>query len=290
MLGQALACYQRSLSVDNNNVEVLTLYCTVLRELGLPDEARRHIDVAIRRWPDYYPAYTELACIHMGMGDSDRALAWFEKSTQMGGTDAYYEIARIVRLQRDESEIAQRLHSLEGVLAKMDAGQRDAVPVIFALGELCDRLGRYEEAFAFFQDGNALEKPFRPLDRSALHDDILRRIASIESVNTSDPACSKAAGEDLLFVVGMPRSGTTLIEQLLAGHPRVQSRGESSYIQDIERSLFGSNAGTTPMDLSNVQQSTLDQHARQYRKLNRMQAAPGPSSSTRPHPIFATWD
>jgi tetratricopeptide (TPR) repeat protein len=97
----------------------------------------------------------------------------------------------------------------------------------FSQGKMLNDLKRFEEAFAAYEEGNRLINATRTYDPAAVEAKIDRLIETFDSAllaNWLDPSPSNT--EKLVFVVGMPRSGTTLTEQILAAHPQVAGAGE----------------------------------------------------------------
>jgi tetratricopeptide (TPR) repeat protein len=100
----------------------------------------------------------------------------------------------------------------------------------FAYANVLEASGHYAEAFDVFDEANAAKRKTFRWDAaavSALVDDILAAFAS------ADPAVDEAPGSDVVFLVGMPRSGSTLAEQILAAHPRVTAGGETGWLAEI---------------------------------------------------------
>ncbi len=100
----------------------------------------------------------------------------------------------------------------------------------FALGRAYDQLGDYAEAMRHFEAANAIRSAIAPLDRMTLVRDIEQAIATFPR-GSLEPAEAEPndSGERALFVVGLPRSGTTLLEQILSSHSRVTAGGELAF-------------------------------------------------------------
>lgn len=114
--------------------------------------------------------------------------------------------------------------------ATRTASTDDRVMLAFALGKACEDAGRLDEAVAAFDRANALARTDRPWDRAAFSRAVTRVMAAFDPAPT--PA-EPVQGAELIFVVGLPRSGTTLIEQVLAAHPQVEGASELPYLQHI---------------------------------------------------------
>ncbi len=101
---------------------------------------------------------------------------------------------------------------------------------LFTLGRLLDQAERYDDAFEAYRKGNAMLEPGR-VTRAAP----VTELWTAELLSSIAPA--PVADETPLLIVGMPRSGTTLIEQILASHPRVETAGESHTLPDLARAI-----------------------------------------------------
>src|SRR5690606_34469259 len=105
----------------------------------------------------------------------------------------------------------------------------------FALGDICDRLGRYDDAFRAFAHGNELMAgDFDP-------GSYRRGVDALIQAWTPEVARALrgSQSEQPVFVLGMPRSGTSLVEQILDCHPQIAGAGEVNRLQPIVRDLSG---------------------------------------------------
>ncbi len=126
----------------------------------------------------------------------------------------------LAQVQRFEDANHPDLCSLRAA-AKRRLGPEAELCAAFALGKACDDLGDWSGAWRAFERGNRLRRAMQPWDR-ALHERRLEGWLAAPVPSATDPGLHRRA----LYVVGMLRSGTTLVEQLLARHPRVTARGE----------------------------------------------------------------
>jgi tetratricopeptide (TPR) repeat protein len=107
----------------------------------------------------------------------------------------------------------------------------------FARGDTLDRLGRYEEALAAYAEGNALNPA--PWDPEGLATDAFGGPDPLADALDTDPA-----GAGVVLIVGMPRSGTTLVEQILAAHPAVIAGGERDALGRIAAGVAAGRSAT----------------------------------------------
>ena len=125
---------------------------------------------------------------------------------------------------------AAELTALERLAADETIGQADRTMLAFALGRAYDGAGRHADAFTAFVRANSMVHARHPWDASAF----ARDVAAIRSAFVAPTATAPAGvGSEVIFIVGLPRSGTTLIEQVLAAHPRVEGASELPYLEMV---------------------------------------------------------
>ncbi len=134
-------------------------------------------------------------------------------------------------------------------MATTALADEDRLLVHFALGSLCDRLGRYDEAFEHYRQGNRL-KGVR-FDAPAFGHRVDRIIAGFGKDRLAHAARSDRPADRPVFVVGMMRSGTSLVEQILSGHSAVFGAGE---LPDLERCAQAVRAAAPDIGQLTVQQ------------------------------------
>ena len=169
-----------------------------------------------------------------------------------------------IMLRRNEA--AGAIKQAERLLSKGNIPLKGIADLNFVLGNLNEKDGNYSRAFQYFAAAN------RASPCTYSHEKHVRYINSIIS-STGKEALAKVSGarhtfREVVFIVGMPRSGTSLVEQILASHPDVFGAGELRYLGDIAASfspplMKGSNY---PASLSSLSQSDVDALARRYTK------------------------
>ncbi len=260
---QAEQCYQSAISIDDTLLRAqLGLACLTLQQ-GALHQSRQWFERVLQQKQDHSYANFQLIGVLRLLGDYDAAMAQIDVAQtrglakelleaqradileRMGQYEESYQIIQELRekqqigavaaqiwarLSRRYGEQQQALAALNQVLAEgTDAENRRAVK--FYQGKLLDELGQYEDAFAAIQEANRLDQV--PFDSESWQ----RRIDSTIRVFNSDNVHKKQArgleSSRPLFIVGMPRSGTSLVEQILASHTEVFGAGELTYVGDI---------------------------------------------------------
>lgn len=140
-----------------------------------------------------------------------------------GQAEAYYARSRLKRQTREQNHIA----GLKEQLAGLPAGSPAEVPLCYALGKELEDIGDYDESFRYIQRGASAR-------RARLTYEVGRDVATFEEIATTFDAAwqqDSEPGTDIngpVFVLGLPRSGTTLVDRILDAHPEVSSLGEVS--------------------------------------------------------------
>lgn len=119
--------------------------------------------------------------------------------------------------------------SCENGLRRDGLSDKARAELHFALGKAYDDIGRYGEAAQHFRDGNAILHRLTPWSRKAWRRAMEARLAAAPFTHSAEPA----AGFDPIFIVGIPRTGTTLLAQLLSLHPGVCNRGELPWLANL---------------------------------------------------------
>ncbi len=230
---KAVELYQRSLQAKPDQAAVLTNLGLALRATGDFVGARRALDEALVIEPTQAAALSGLLGLLELDGRYDEALALAEQAIATHD-DPLIQLgaARMERRLRRPREALARLESLS-------AGELDdealAMQLEFVRGELHDDLGEYPEAWASFARANAMKRTgFSAADWASR---VERIIAAYPPGQTR--AVAREASERPAFIVGMPRSGTSLAEQILASHPEVYGGGELTTLANIVDAIPG---------------------------------------------------
>jgi len=232
-----------SLALAPANPRLLCLKAGILADLSRLDEATATYDLVLERDRGQAAAYTGLATIAQNVGDHPRASAYFQQAlaARPGYGPAVYGLAHSRKFSQADGELIREIRrGLE--MQPISAG--DELSLHFALGKIYDDMAKYEQAFAHFQSANAIKHARMTFDRDAHRAYI---DALIEVFDTKFFAQRGAAwgheSERPVFVVGMPRSGTTLVEQIVSSHPRVAAGGEMRHMTAVIGSIPSGQSG-----------------------------------------------
>lgn len=231
----ALDAYAQALARGAREPEEIHLNRAVIYadDLRRPAEAERELNAALARNGVYAPALFNLANLAEDRGRRAEARALYERLLVIA-PNAHEALARSAQLAEagDDGVIAR----LRAALLQPQAGLPARASLSFALGHALDRAGAYGEAFNAFTAANVLS---RRASGAVYGRAEFERL--VDALIAAFPAPASAASEQTagapIFICGMFRSGSTLCEQVLAGHRRATAGGELDFIPRLAASL-----------------------------------------------------
>jgi tetratricopeptide (TPR) repeat protein len=240
----ALASYERALAAGLEAPEEAHLNRAVIfsDHLHRFAEAELELDAALRLNPTYVPALLNLANLHEDLGRREAAAATYERilALEPGHLEA---LARYAQTQLPAQMPEALLDTLQAKLSDPHGDPAGRASVGFALGRALDERGRYAAAFGAYALANRLSRAsagarFSPYDRAA-HERLIERIITAFPAPEARVGRTAGASPEPIFICGMYRSGSTLVEQLLARHPRVSAAGELDWLPAIAQHSLG---------------------------------------------------
>lgn len=266
-LPEAEAAARRALAVDRNNADALYNLSVVCGQLGRRPEAIELLRSVLALQPDNADALYNLGVLHDLDGHLQLAEAGYRQALAAGSAgarrnlasvlfdrgeheesarlyasiiaanpldvDAHFAYSRLVTYREDDRTLA----ALQQLTARGDElGPDQRIKLCFTVGKANQDIGDYASAYAAFSTGNRMHYARFPYDEHgnyAMLDDLRRRLDT--AFFDTAPASGNTADMPI-FVLGMPRSGSTLVEQILASHSEVSGAGELKYLKQVIQS------------------------------------------------------
>ncbi len=276
---EAEAALRQALALQPESAEICSDLGTVLTELHRFDEALGWCDRAVELNPNHPSMHLWRGSTLLRMNDPIRSEEAFRRAQSLAPNYAKPEVGlgHVLSLQGQFAEAIQSYHrALEldpdlpeahlGLAEIGEVGDQDvqistlkamlanpAMPVIsrveagFAAGRLLDSANRYDDAFPCFAEANALHREYqakagRQYDPELMRREVDRLIERCTMEGLARGAVGGNCSELPVFIVGMPRSGTSLIEQIAASHSQVFGAGELRDIDRIVKAVQADNA------------------------------------------------
>ena len=227
----AKAAFQNAIEIDASIVAKINL-STALKQLGKEGAAMNLLREVLRQEPENSEAHNHLGVLYEQTGDFDAAAVQFRLALEHNPNhaSAYYQLAKLKGKSLTDVDISNIQSLIED--ASTPGAFRSSLH--FALASAAEKGHDYESSMGHFIDAQAIKAARDPYDPAA-------PVAFEKAVKQFFPMRSVSAPQDSgpqtvpIFVVGMPRSGTTLTEQILSSHSQISGAGELSYITDLTR-------------------------------------------------------
>jgi tetratricopeptide (TPR) repeat protein len=267
---QAAAHYRLAAALHPEFAEAQHGLGLALLEQGRLDEAEAYFREALRIDSSLAASWVALARLQSERGDIDlscqsaqSALAVLPKLA-----DAYWRLALNLKGRLPDAHV----QAIEGLLNHKYLAPAVRAGLHFGLGAVLDARGLYPRAAACFDIANTLQFSVRAAKGQSYDPDLHSRfvdrmIATFTAEFLDDRRAWGDPDPRPVFVVGMPRSGTTLVEQILASHPRVHGAGELQEVHNIFQTLpelVGQSAGNAFDALGDLSPDSARRAARRY--------------------------
>jgi tetratricopeptide (TPR) repeat protein len=262
---RAIAVYQRAIAANPEAVRAYQHLVPLLRSELRYDEALQMCERLRLLRPDDGNVIAEIAALLERQGDLTRAQATIlplvrKEDAPLAAAVVFGTICQRLTPPSDEA-----LPMLERQLARDNISDEERSQVLRALASLCDVLGRCDEAFTYLEQAKALEMLRVEDSKESLLAVIARSHACYSSERLARLPRARHGSDRPVFIVGMPRTGTSLAEQILSCHPQIRGAGELTTMIAIARTAFGTQA-PYPDCLDALTQERVDEAAARYLK------------------------
>jgi tetratricopeptide (TPR) repeat protein len=239
----AAAAHAISLSADNH--DAINLMGRIAFERGDLQSAADHYRRALALKPDLADAYNNMGNVLKELGKLQEAQKAYLAALRLDPSIAgvYVNLADSKKFTPGDPHLV----AMEALAAKTEGlSKTDRMQLDFARGKAYSDLKDYGRSFTHLLAGNAAKRAMISYDETS----VLALFDRIEAIFTLELIAAKSGGGDPspmpIFVIGMPRSGTTLIEQIIASHPMVHGAGELKSLNDVLLTVRGTDGNTIP--------------------------------------------
>jgi tetratricopeptide (TPR) repeat protein len=270
LIQQALFYMQKAIALGVNRPNVLFDYAEILRSVGRYRDALAVFLSLRQQFPDNAELLYKIGNIYHKLNEIEQAGRYFNESLKLDADNinAKLGLINISYLKREHENALQEISDLFDAnmdnaaipvyyaeICHLDGSCRKVIerlekllenhhikatyerPICFALGHLYDQLGEYDKAFPFFKRGNDLKAG--QYDPSIMDRTVSSIISGYNRDSMKKCATISRTGAQPLFIIGMPRSGTSLTDQILSSHPQIHGAGELATMDEILRAYRG---------------------------------------------------
>lgn len=253
-LDKAVSCYEKAIALNPQYAEAVFNLGNVHFTQGKLKQAMRCFERCLELQSNDAMACCNLGIVHQQLGDLKRAVVCYRQAMRLD--PAYAETYRHwASCKKAGNEDADTLKKIEQLLAEGKFADDQLAELHFALGKIYDDLSDYSKAFGHYQTANLIEKRGYSFDRQG-HASLVSEMIHCYSAEKLAAVGTMGNTSSLpVLIVGMMRSGTTLVEQILSSHPAVAGGDELSFWGDQQRKI-----GVCPALMEGLIQSVSGQY------------------------------
>lgn len=254
------------LAGDPANPAYLNLKAAALGRIGEYEQAIELYGRVVRGHPAHPKTWMSYGHALKTVGRQAEAIEAYRKSIDLAPSlgEAWWSLANLKTVRFTPADIA----AMEREIARVDLTVDDRFHLHFAVGKALEDEGRWKASFDHYAKGNALRREALAYDAEETSTHVLRSKARFTTGFLTERAASGCPAPDPIFIVGLPRSGSTLIEQILSSHSQVEGTQELPDIMAMAKKLGGrakkSSSGVYPAVLGELSPGELNALGEEY--------------------------
>lgn len=230
--------YQSVLKINPNYIQTLNNFANLKSALNDYDLSIDYLEKALKIDQNNAIILYNLADSYKSIGNFQKAKKIYEKtiSKYPQHTASHLNLSSINIYNSNSNHFKQMLTLIEDKKLK----PKNIIDLSFAIGKAYEDLKNYEKSFLYYKKGNLLKKEIINYDIKQDKELFNSIIESFKDIDLNKKINIKNK-KKVIFICGMPRSGTTLVEQIISSHPNVSGEGELSYLQNTASKNFLKN-------------------------------------------------
>ena len=259
---EALVILDELLAVDPASTAGLDTKAATLAQIGEYGQAVEIYEKLVKLSPTYVSGWIGYGQILNTMGRFGDSVAAYRTVIDLDPNrgQAWWSLANLKTSCFTQADI----EAMEAALDDIDPQTDDRVPLHFALGKALEDAAKYEESFLHYEQGNRIRSAKSEYRPEATHELVLRSEALFDDQFFRDHESGGAPQSDPIFIVGLPRSGSTLVEQILASHSSIEGTAELQYMALMRRRFAEEHSGEFPGPLSSLRDEDLGKFGHGY--------------------------
>jgi tetratricopeptide (TPR) repeat protein len=234
------------LRAEPKNPNSLILKATILVRMGEHAAALAIYENILKHYPLQSDAYMNYGHTLKTVGRLDESIAAYRKSIELRPAtgEAYWSLANLKTFRFSDDDI----RDMRSQVVETDGDPEDQAHLAFALGKALEDRKQYDESFSFYQRGNAIRGKHHRYNAKINVYNSARQVKALDAEFFAAREGWGCKAADPIFIVGLPRAGSTLLEQILASHSQVEGTAELPDIIAMSRKL-GQKSRENPASL-----------------------------------------
>ena len=231
---EAKKYYEKGLEIDNRHLHILNNLGNLKRETYKIEESIEYYKKVLSLQKDAVPALFNLAGIYRITNQKEESKKYCKRILELNKklTDADRQYSLVHKYVENDPHLNEMLKKISDV----DLNNLEKIHLYYGVHKAYEDIQDYKNAYKFLKIGNELIKKETKYN---FNKDEKKINSCINLYKKIKHLKSSRAHRDLIFIVGMPRSGSSLIEQILSSHKKVFGGGEIPYIQEIANKIIG---------------------------------------------------
>ncbi len=251
----AIEHYRRAIALNEEYAEAQNNLGTALDALGQSEQALERFARAIELMPDYREAQRNRANLLRELGRSEAARAAF-RTLWESDPDDVMALFLLSMMHKFESRDDPLLGAMVALLDKPETDLPQKARLQYGIARALHEIGDRDAAFTLWESAGSLRKAVNAYDPDQVAEDFKALSATFTSI--PEPTEVGVKGPIPLFILGMPRSGTSLVEQMLAGHPDITGAGELDFLELLIRRSGSERRVPTEAECAAIRENFLD--------------------------------
>ena len=260
-LDKAKKSFKNILNMEPKNGLIWAEYGTVLTKLANYKEGKDAYLKALEFKPNSPRVHLSLGHVYKTMGEIDNSIDSYKNTiiqNNLSG-EAYWSLANLKTYSFSKNEIKDMEETLMGDMSDIERSQMH-----FALGKAYEVKKDFDKSFTNYYEGNKVKKGLIKYSSDDTSDNTKRILEFFNQENIQNLAKSSTSDRDPIFVLGMPRSGSTLVDQIISSHSKVDGTQELPNIIKIAAELNTNNQNNYPEVLRELDDSKLSKLGKDY--------------------------
>ena len=245
---EAIEYYDRALKIKPNSLNTLINKAQLKEKLNLNNDAIEILKTAINYYPeDYFLNYT-IGTIYQFLGNFKNCHLHYQKALSIKPTAT--EIYRLVSMTKKYKENDKDFEIFKNKLKDKNLNEVQKMHLHFALGKAFDDVKDFDDSFLNYKKGNDIKDKILNYTFK-MENQIFSNLKKNFKEKSNSLSFENSSNKKIIFIVGMPRSGTSLIEQVLSSHEKVAGAGELTFLAEAIYKEFSYSKKRKKKDIDN---------------------------------------